>query len=268
VTLASSRLVAAFSWDPQVKGALYVAIAVVILCGSCYMLLATNMGARLGLLLAMAGIFGWLSTLGTIWWVYGKGPVGLDPTWKQVALVTGNPSSANVNALNGFPSGWKKLGPTDKEVADAAPAADAALIATPGGPPAPFKSSSDFVVTGAFQKGGKKHGVLGLNFRPFNLWHTPHYLVVEAQKAVTPPAVEGQPPPKPVADASAQPISVVLLRNLGDRRLHPAVFTISASIIFGLVIYQLHTRDKEAAARRQAEAEVGSGSGRLQPVAR
>lgn len=262
----TGALLAAFSWDPQVKGALYVMIAVLILPGSCYLLLSTNMGARLGFLLAMAGIFGWLTTLGSIWWVYGKGPVGLDPTWKQVAIVTGAPGATNVNALNGFPSGWEKLGPTDKEVADASPVADAALIAKPGGPPAPFKSSTDFVLVDAYQKGGKKHGVLGLNFRPLNLWHTPHYLIVQAQKAVVPPTVAGQPAPKPVADASAQPISVVLLRNLGDRRLHPAVFTMSTAIIFGLVIYQLHTRDKEAAARREAEA--GTGAGRLQPVPR
>lgn len=260
VASVANVVVAGLKWEPQIKGALYVALAVLILMGSCYLLLATNMGARLGFLLAGAGVFGWLATIGIIWWCYARGPVGLDPTWVPKGVVAGSLAGAGNPALEGYPKGWQKLEASDKEVADSTPAAGGALTATGG----PFKNSSEFTVVGAAQKGGKKHGVLGLNFRPLNLWHTPHYLVYTVQKSskVTP---EGGGPAVTQIDPNAQPVSVILLRNLGDRRLHPAVFAISCTIIFGLFSYQLHVRDKEAMERRAAE--VASG-GRLQPVGR
>ena len=37
--------------------------------GSIYLLLATNIGARLGLLVVLAGLFGWLSILTLTWWI-------------------------------------------------------------------------------------------------------------------------------------------------------------------------------------------------------
>jgi hypothetical protein len=260
-------LIAALGWNPEIRGALYVILAITILCGSCYMLLATNMGARLGLMLAAAGLFGWLTTLGVVWWAYGKGVAQLapQPGWKTAAIVTGDPGAANTPVVAGFPNGWKKLDPASKEVADAVPVAEADVISQPGGPPKPFKSATEFVLVAGYEKGGETSGLFGLNFRPLNVFHKPRYLAVQVQKAIPPPApVPGQPVVKALPDPAAPPITVVLLRDLGAKRLYPAVFTISCGILFGLICYQLHVRDKEAAARR--EAQTGAGSGRLQPV--
>ena len=44
-------MIGVFHWNPQIKGALYVIIALVVLPGSAYLLLSTNMGARVGALL-------------------------------------------------------------------------------------------------------------------------------------------------------------------------------------------------------------------------
>lgn len=243
-------VLAALAWEPQIKGALYVLIAVVILCGSCYTILATNMGARLGLLLALAGLFGWLTTGGVIWWVYGKGPKGPDPTWEVVATFVGPPASSGVPVLRGFPRKWEELKPDDKAVADAAPVVDGALIGAKR-----FKNASEFLITAASERGGQAHGVLGLNFRPFNLWHTPHYLMVTVQKKA--PSAPGE---KATTDPSASPVSAVLIRNQGAKRLHPAVFTISSGIIFGVVCFQLHSRDKDLARKREEESRT------LEPV--
>ena len=129
-----------------------------------------------------------------------------------------------------------------------------------------FKSSAEYVLVASYEKGGERSGPFGLlNFRPFNVFHAPRYLIVQVQKAQTLTPVPGQPVAKPVADPNAPPFSVVLLRDLGAKRLYPGVFTISCGILFGLVCYQLHVRDKEAAARRLAES-ADAGSGRLQPV--
>jgi len=263
-------VLAALGWNPEIKGALYVVIAIVTLCGSCYMLLATNMGARLGFLLAAAGLLGWLTTLGGIWWAYGKGVGQLapQPGWKTAAIVNGDLGSARTNVLAGFPKGWEKLDASSKEVADAVPVAEGDLISSPGGPARPFKSASEFVLTQSYMKGGERSGPFGLGIfdrRPFNVFHKARYLIVQVQKAQPVTPVPGQPPPKPQADPNAQPISVVLLRDLGAKRLYPGVFTLSCGLLFGLVCYQLHVRDREAAARRLAE-QSGTGAGRLQPV--
>lgn len=245
---------AALAWEPQIKGALYVITAVLVLCGSCYMLLATNMGARLGVLLATAGLFGWLFTGGMIWWVYGQGPKGPEPSWKVITTVSGDPASSPSGALERFPNEWERLELTDKEVADAQPVADGAIV----GSGKAFRNASEYQLIGAFDKGGERKGPFGvLNFRPFNLWHTPHYLMLQVQKTL--PAEPGQ---RAQVDPNAPPMSVLMLRDLGAKRLHPAVFTISTGIIFGLVCYQLHRRDKDLFRQREEEER----SRQLEPV--
>src|SRR3954471_10078488 len=75
------------SWDPEIRAILVVALAVVVLPGSTYLILGTNLGARLGFLVAFAGIFGWLSIMAVIWTVYGIGYIGDAPSWKLVEVV-------------------------------------------------------------------------------------------------------------------------------------------------------------------------------------
>ena len=78
----------AIGWEPEIRGALTVIIGVVALMGSVYLILGTNMGARLGLLVALAGLFGWMATMGAIWWTYGIGLKGREPTWKPAAPIS------------------------------------------------------------------------------------------------------------------------------------------------------------------------------------
>ena len=256
-------IVAALSWEPQIKGALYVVLSVLILCGSCYLLLATNMGARLGFLIAGAGLFGWLATLGFIWWGYGRGPVGPSPSWESRGVITTDLASSGHSALRGFPKDWEELELADKAVADAVPAADGLLAPSDGS--GLFRSASEYVMEKVYKKGGERHGPFGiLNFRPFNVFHTPHYLVVQVRPSMQVSPPEGGPA-RAVANPDAPPAGVILLRNLGALRLHPAVFTIATSMFFALFCWQLHVRDKEAAAQREAES---AGSGKLQPVPR
>jgi hypothetical protein len=241
-------VVAALSWEPQIKGALYVLIAVVVLPGSAFLLLSTNMGARLGFLLALAGLFGWMATLSGIWWIYGIGPVGKAPTWKAVETVTGEVKEAGRNdSFEDFPKDWDKLDPSSPEVADAQGVVDGRIV----GPRARFESADEYLLVGASKKGGEAYGPLHLlNFRPFNVFHEAHYLLIQVQGVVEQPAVQGQPAPKPQADPNQPTVSVLLVRDLGTLRLNPALVCIACSLIFGVVCYQLHVRDKEAAAQR------------------
>ena len=49
------HLFAGLAWNPGIRGILVVAVGVAVLMGSVYLLLATNPGARLGMLVALAG---------------------------------------------------------------------------------------------------------------------------------------------------------------------------------------------------------------------
>jgi hypothetical protein len=240
-------LIGALTWEPNIKGGLYVLISVVILCGSAQLLLSTNVGSRLGFQLAAAGLFGFLTLIGIMWWVYGIGPQGPAPTWKPEGVTQGAPAESPLEATSDFPRDWRKLELTDAAVADAQPVADTALTE---GDEGVFSESSEYVVIGAYKKGGKDYGPFGLNFRPFDVFHTPHYMLIQVQPVLKQEPVPGQPPPRPQPDPAAEPVSAVLLRDLGAKRLHPAVFTIASALIFGLLAYQLHTRDKELLAAR------------------
>ena len=239
---------AALTWEPQVKGGLYVLLAVLILPGSVYLLLATNTGARLGFQLAAAGLSGFMVLLGMTWWMYGIGPQGPAPTWQGVTIVTGDPGTSRPEVLQEFPDGWEKLEITDPEVADAQPVVDGQLTGEAGGV---FETATDYIVVGAFNRGGETYAPLGLpSIRPINILHKPHHLVVQVQPVIKQEATPGAAPPRPAADPSAPVYTVLLIRDLGHLRLNPAVATISSALIFGLLVYQLHTRDKEAMAKR------------------
>src|SRR3546814_15204356 len=66
---------AGIAWDPQIRGFLATAVGVVVLMGSVYLLVGTNLGSRLGFLLSGAAFFRWMPLMGLPWWVYG--PIGL-----------------------------------------------------------------------------------------------------------------------------------------------------------------------------------------------
>src|SRR5689334_3875373 len=146
-----SAAILALTWNPQVRGGLYVFLAVTILCGSGFLILSTNLGARLGFQVAAAGLTGFLLIIGSVWWVYGIGPKGKAPTWVPKFEVQGDLSQSSSQILAGFPQGWKKLDLADPAVADALPVADSAFTDTKTGS---FKSSSDFLPVAALEKGG------------------------------------------------------------------------------------------------------------------
>ncbi len=90
-SVLSSELAVTFAgiaWDPHIRGVLAVLTGVAVLCGSVYLLLGTNLGSRLGFLVAFAGLTGWLVILTLIWWINppGIGPKGDSPKWTAVEV--------------------------------------------------------------------------------------------------------------------------------------------------------------------------------------
>jgi len=80
------QIIAGIAFDPGIRGVLVVLVGVVVLMGSVYLILSTNLGSRLGFLVALSGLFGWLTILTFVWWLTPPaiGPRGNIPTWKPV----------------------------------------------------------------------------------------------------------------------------------------------------------------------------------------
>ena len=96
-------LFAGLSWNPGIRGVLVVLVGVVVLCGSVYLLLGTNLGSRLGLLVALTGLFGWMVILTFIWWLTPPaiGPRGNGPSWRPVEIyVNGGTEQARTEELS------------------------------------------------------------------------------------------------------------------------------------------------------------------------
>ena len=74
----------AINWEPELRGALTVLIGTAVWMGSIYLILGTNLGARLGFMVAFAGLAGWMALMGSVWWIYGIGLKGDEPSWTQV----------------------------------------------------------------------------------------------------------------------------------------------------------------------------------------
>ncbi len=85
---------AAISWSPEIRNVLSVLVGAGVLMGSMYLILATNTGARLGLLITMATLFGWMTIMGAVWWVYGIGMLGEGPRWEVIEINTGDLTQA------------------------------------------------------------------------------------------------------------------------------------------------------------------------------
>lgn len=258
------HLLAAMTWDPEIRGYLIVLVALLAFPGSVYLLLATNMGAKIGFLLAVAGLSGWLCVLGIVWAVFGIGMRGNEPTWKVKEVITGDVNRSTVGALDGFPKGWTRLPPGSAELADAQAAADAVLApaattpkpgeAAPAAPSfqSPFKTTADYVPVTGWRKGGD-NDLFAIRKHKFFLRHSAHYDIIEVQPALNQTGGPGGAPPRPVAD-SAQPVtSVIMLRDLGTLRLPQTMLALFSGIIFAVTCYALHRRDKEIMALRQQQ---------------
>lgn len=103
--METMNVIAGIAWDPGIRGILIVMVGVVVLMGSTYLILATNIGARLGFLVALTGLFGWMVILTLIWWLTPPaiGPRGNIPSWKPVEIyVNGAGDQTKTQALAGL----------------------------------------------------------------------------------------------------------------------------------------------------------------------
>jgi hypothetical protein len=243
-----STIVAA-AWNPELRGFVAVAVGFLILCGSIYLILMTNLGARLGFLVSIAGLFGWMTTMGIIWWVYGIGLQGRTATWEPKEIVYGTDlvnaenEVARTDRLSAATAedrvdGWIRLPEDDPGFGQAVAAADEALLAEG------VFQSGEYRAVAVFDKGGDRWPKINdsLDFLAFR--HDPHWAIVEVRQLL--PAVEepGRAPPPAVEDPDAAPVYVLMLRDLGTRRQPAILITVGSGIVFLWACWRLHEREK------------------------
>lgn len=88
VTTLQGLVLANYEWNVFLRGILFPLIMFVILCGSSYLILATNMGNRLGFLIAATGLVGWMFLMSIVWMLYGIGLQGRPPAWGVEEVIT------------------------------------------------------------------------------------------------------------------------------------------------------------------------------------
>lgn len=252
----------AIGWDPELRGLLTVIIGVVILCGSVYGIMATNMGSRLAFLVAATALAGWMMLMGIVWMIYGIGLRGPDPTWQAVpgsgvlqdvdALGSSGVLDPNVDVTaeatpiesaetvrdTFLEQGWVVLDKASPAFGQAQAAATELLVEEGA------FAAGQFEIVEVFDIGGERYPKINdtLDFVAF--FHTPHYVVAEAAPFVPVRTEPGRAPARPEVDENRQRQYVYMVRDLGSRRQPPAVLAVGAGLIFLALCYLLHRRDR------------------------
>ena len=261
----------AISWEPEIRGVTTVLIAFVVLCGSVYFILSTNVGARLGFLVALAGLFGWLMLMGVFWWVYGIGLKGVDPSWvgKEIigtSLSNAGNEVAQVDDISAATTeepvdGWIRIAEDDPAFGQTVAAADDILQ----NQTETFKAG-DYKATAVYSKGGDRYPKLGSSLDFLAFFHEPHYAIVEVQPVIPTLTEPGRAPLPAEVDPSKPPTYVLMERDPGTHRQPAVSLTIGSTLVFALCCYTLHRRERTlrdnlavaAAATSSAVVPVGS----------
>jgi hypothetical protein len=247
-------------WYPTILGILVVGAGIVLFCGSIYLLLGTNLGARLGFLVAATGLAGFMVIL-SILWVTTSSPLntlkGRIPEWNVKQYVS-KLDQAQIKEV-------RKVSKKDKvdtiEAANVKAAVDERLVTkqpTAIEKPTPednkfakFDKVTDYQTVNTYEIGGSDP-----EFLDFQITHKPLFAIVEvcAVRPVETPF--GVPPPKPECDPTSDKNGFMILeRDLGQLRLPPILALICSLVLFGLGLLGLHWRERdeqEAAKRREA----------------
>jgi hypothetical protein len=272
VSVLAAELLNKSLWYPTILGVLVVVAGVGLFCGSIYLLLGTNLGARLGFLVAFTGLMAFMVLLTTLWMTTAS-PLntlkGHIPKWVAQEVVT-DPTKSQIAEVRNVQKDGRKVDPI--EASNVKAFVDAELVTTvnPANEgPAPaqkfarFNAVTEYLTQNTYEIGGSKPSFLNFQFR-----HQPLYAVVQfcAVETVDPAKFPfGVAPPKPTCDTSNDKNGfMVLERDLGSVRQPPMIAFLSSVILFSLGMLGLYWFEKDRKAARAA-AEAASRPAEVTP---
>lgn len=271
----------AIDWEPWLRGVLTVVLGAIVWMGSVYLILSTNLGARLGFLVAFAGFFGWMALMGAIWWVYGIGYLGAAPSWQpvpgrtviqevnllheagvvdtQVDATASDPAEQQSEAAReAFEAdGWIALDPAAPEFGQAVTSAQEFIGEEQVFEPGTFAPVAVYEINPPEQSAYPKFGPNG-EFDQLAFFHPPYYTVVEVAPLVPVYTEEGRAPVPPEVDNTRQRQYVYMVRDLGSLRQPAAYICISSTMIFLLACWLLHRRDQIVAINLSKPVPTGA----------
>jgi hypothetical protein len=242
-------------WYPTILGVLVVVAAVVLFVGSIYLILGTNMGARLGFLVTFTALMGFMVVLTSLW-ITTASPLntlkGSVPKW-EIKEVVPSLDKATVSEVRNIRQEGSKVSAI--EAANVKAAVDEGLVTkvsnaveefTPEDNKfAIYEDVTKYLVLSTYEVGGSNPSWLDFQFT-----HTPRYAVVKFCGTDQTPIVFGTVPPAPECAAAGSEEAadngfVVLEFNLGDVRFPPIVAFASATLLFVLGLLMLHWWEKD-----------------------
>ncbi len=248
-SLASEGAKADGLWDPMLRGLLVLAFAVLLFCGSVYLLLGTNLGARLGFLVTFSGLMGFMTLL-SLFWATTATPItslhGEEKHWEVKEVIEGGYGASSFQDVRTIERTGEKS--DDAEANEIRATVDTALAPPDTAPEEEkvnqkFQDSSQYVQVGsALRIGGGRSSLVR---------NRPLYAVMTVQQATKKLNVIGEEEPTKDADPTKPLYSVILVRNLGSMRLPPIVTFLGSALLFGLSLLALHWHEqnqREAAA--------------------
>lgn len=267
----------AINWEPELRGALTVMIGTAVWMGSIYLIIGTNVGARLGFLLTLTGLAGWIALMGFVWWIYGIGLKGDVPEWTQVegrtviqqvdllyqagvldqpVDVTSETDSVEAAAAveaQLLAQGWDRVESSAPEFGQAEASAGVFLEEEEAFGPGEFQVTAVFEVDPPHESAYPKLGPNG-EFDQIAFFHKPYYTLVEV--APFEPLLDepGRAPTAPEIDTERQRQYVYMIRDLGSLREPAAYIAIGSTIMFLALCFLLHRRDRFVAANLERKA--------------
>ena len=294
-------LIAGIGWDPFIRGILILVIFLVMFPGSVYLVLSTDIGGRVGILVAGACITGMLCMLAILWpFLSSTAAIGRPNSWRALEVVTGDWSSqVTINGVRDFPvndikgiagplaglntkhwfwpwqscpdNGWHQLAKT--RLTDTESTADVTLAPSASAPAAktqfltsPFSAATDYMYIDGYEKDANSGCLFSINRHKIYvpLARNPHYVVDRVLPVLPPPpglSASQLATLKPQPDYSKPFTYVILDRNLGTVRQPQFVVAVSAGLTFLVICYILHKRDQEIWAKQEAEKADKAGAG-------
>ena len=251
----------AVSWEPEIRGWIIVIISVVVLMGSTYLILGTNLGARLGFLVALTGLAGWMMSMAIIWAIYGIGLKGPEPTWhpsepitivrdgsllNRTEIVEGSSDLKGLSSADAakkisdqlVAEGWESLAESNPQRGQAVASADEIIQNE-----AKEFAAGEYVAVAVYDKGGERFPKLGdsIDFLAFK--HKPRYAIVEVAPLVPQRAEPGRAPARAQIDEAQPHRYVVMIRDLGAKRRPAFLIGFGSGLIFFLLCWLLHRRE-------------------------
>ena len=248
-------------FNPGLRGIVVVLIMFLSLIGSTYLILGTNLGARLGFLIAATGLAGWMMSMALVWAIYGIGLQGPVPTWEPAEPITivrdgallsraevldapidltglAAPDAAAKVSQALVEDGWTVLDEADPRRGQAVASADEIIQIE-----AEEFAAGEYVTVAVYDKGGERYPKIGESIDFIAFKHKPRYSIVEVAPLLEQRAEPGRAPARAQIDTSQPHRYVVMIRDLGAKRQPAILIMIGSGIIFFLLAWVLHRRE-------------------------